>query len=44
MWTYDDESLLLFLNLDIFLKNSTPGEFAYIKLKIKLRFNYAKVS
>ena len=30
-WTYGDEFLLLFLNLNIFLKNSTPGEFAYLK-------------
>ena len=29
--TYDDEILFLFLNLNIFLDNSTPGKFAYIR-------------
>ena len=31
-WAYDDESLLLFSNLDIFLKKSTPGEFIDCKV------------
>ena len=30
MQTYDNEFLFLSLNLNIFLKNSTPGKFAYI--------------
>ena len=29
--TYDDEFLFLFLNLNIFLDNSTPGKFACIR-------------
>ena len=29
-WTYDDKFLFLSLNLNFFLKNSTPGKFAHI--------------
>ena len=29
-WTYDDKFSLLYLNMDKALKNSTPGEVAYI--------------
>ena len=35
---------LTLLNLDIFLKNSTPGEFAYIKHCDRVGVNRAKVS
>lgn len=38
----DNEFLNLFLNLHIFLRNATPGEFAYIRKSERDRMNVLK--